>query len=161
MEKVKPLISKQDTIKRSAISAHDKLWTTMRFLASEASEKDLIDSFHLSTASIWNDVPKDVRQSMMSYMKISSPSSTTQWQQLAARFEIKWPLYTASLLVKWVHFSLPPQSHQIIFSEITRDTWVTSQPRPPRCVLVSSQFSSFSSWPEDVSKKAFFKIIIN
>ena len=118
MEKVKPLISKQDTIMRSAISAHDKLCTT-RFQASGASEKDLTYSMRVSTASVSKFVPKCVRPSLMSYMKISSSSSTAQWQQLAAPFEIKWHLYTASLSEKWVHFSLPAYSHQIIFSDIS------------------------------------------
>ena len=79
MEKVTPLISKQDTIMRSAISARDKLCTTMRYLASGASKKDLMYSFCVSTASISKIVPKCVRPSMISYMKISSPSSTAQW----------------------------------------------------------------------------------
>ena len=95
-----PLISKQDTIMRSALSAHDKLCTTMRFQASGASEKDLTYSMRVSTASVSKFVPKCVRPSLMSYMKISSPSSTAQWQQLAAPFEIKWQLYTASLSEK-------------------------------------------------------------
>ena len=108
----------------------------------------------MCTASMSKFVPKCVRQSMISYMKISSPSSTAQWHQLAAQFEIKLFLYTASLSVKWTRLffssSLEPTNLFL------RDVWVTSQPRPMQCGPVSSQFSSFASWPEDASKKAFF-----
>ena len=72
----------------------------MIYLASGASKKDLMYSIRVSTASISKFVPKCVRPLMISYMKISSPSSTAQWKQLTAPFEIKWPLYTASLCEK-------------------------------------------------------------
>ena len=68
IEKVKPLISKQDAIMRSAVPAHDKLCTIMRVLVSGELKKDLMYSIHVSTASISKFVPKCVRQSIMSYI---------------------------------------------------------------------------------------------
>ncbi|XP_068692685.1 uncharacterized protein [Montipora foliosa] len=82
LEKVKPLISNQDTIMRSAISAHDKLCITMRFLASGASYKDLMYSFRVSTASISKFVP-EVCQAIYDVVHedyLSAPSST-QWPE--------------------------------------------------------------------------------
>ena len=82
LEKVKPLISKQDTVMRSAISAHDKLCITMRFLASGASYKDLMYSFSVSTASISKFVP-EVCQAIYDVLHedyLSAPASTTQWK---------------------------------------------------------------------------------
>ena len=58
LEKVKPQISKQDTTMRSAISPHEKLSITMKFLASGASYKDLMYSFRVSVASISKFVPE-------------------------------------------------------------------------------------------------------
>ena len=93
--------SKQDTIMRSAISAHDKLCATMKFLGSGASKK--ISCTHsVSPQPPYQSLFLGVSDHLWcrTYMKISSSSLTAQWQLLAAEFEIEWPLFTASSSVK-------------------------------------------------------------
>lgn len=120
LEKVKPLISKQDTIMRTAISAHDKLCITMRFLASGASYKDLMYSFRVSTASISKFVP-EVCQAIYDVLHedyLSAPSSTTQWQELAAEFENKWqfPHAVGAIDGKHINIKAPPNSGSEYFN---------------------------------------------
>ena len=57
LNKVKAFIQKQDTYMSDAISAHDRLCVTLRFLAYGASYKDLSYSFRMSTSAISNIVP--------------------------------------------------------------------------------------------------------
>jgi hypothetical protein len=120
LEKVKPLISKQDTIMRSAISPHERLCITMRFLASGASYKDLMYSFRVSAASISKFIP-EVCQAIYNVLHeeyLSPPSSREQWQQLASEFEHKWqfPHAVGAIDGKHINIKAPPNSGSEYFN---------------------------------------------
>lgn len=55
---VTPLIRKQDTVMREAISARDKLTVTLRFLATGESYRSLMYSFRISESAISLFVPQ-------------------------------------------------------------------------------------------------------
>ena len=55
---VKPLIQKQNTNMRNAITPEEKLSLTLRFLASGASYRDLAFSFRVSPSTISQIVPE-------------------------------------------------------------------------------------------------------
>ena len=55
---VAPIIEKQDTIMRNAISAHDKLVATLRFLSTGRNYEDLKFSSIISSQALGRIIPK-------------------------------------------------------------------------------------------------------
>ena len=82
-QKVKPLIEKKNTNMRSAISAHARLWVTLRFLASGASYKGLLYAFRMSVSSTSKIVPQ-VCNTLYDVLKedyLSPPKNEEQWKK--------------------------------------------------------------------------------
>ena len=91
-DKVKLFLVKKNTNMRDAISAHDRLCLTLRFLASGASYKDLSYSFRISTSSISTIVPA-VCKVIYDALKndfLMAPTTSAQWNQLAQEFGDRW-----------------------------------------------------------------------
>lgn len=61
LEKVRPLLEKQDTKFRKAISVHEKLSATLRFLATGRSYEDLKFSCAISPQSLGRIIPETCR----------------------------------------------------------------------------------------------------
>lgn len=58
LEKIRPLISKQNTVMREAIPAEVKLAVTLRYLATGASHNDLQYSFRIHKSTISRFIPE-------------------------------------------------------------------------------------------------------
>ena len=120
LEKVRPHISKQDTTMRDAISAHDRLCLTLRFLVSGASYKDLMYSFRISSATISKSIP-EVCKAINEVLKdgyLEAPSSRKRWEKLAEDFESKWQLPHAVGAIDGKHINIraPPNSGSEYFN---------------------------------------------
>lgn len=91
-EKLTPLTGKKNTVMRDAISVHDRLCVTLRFLASGCSYQDLMYSFHISVSSISKIIP-EVCEALYNVLRdeyLQPPSSKQHWEQIAEEFESKW-----------------------------------------------------------------------
>nr|XP_023027147.1 uncharacterized protein LOC111515143 [Leptinotarsa decemlineata] len=88
---VSPIIKKQDTILRAAISPHERLTATLRYLATGRNYEDLKFSTLISPQSLGKIIPEtckaifDVLKTV--YMKF--PSSEDEWRKIANDFEQK------------------------------------------------------------------------
>ncbi|XP_071051271.1 putative nuclease HARBI1 [Onthophagus taurus] len=89
---VTPLIEKEDTIMRKAISPHERLSTTLRFLASGRCFEDLKFSAIISPQSLGKIIPDTCAAicQVLSKDYISFPTTESQWIQIAREFQEKW-----------------------------------------------------------------------
>ena len=77
----------RDTKMRDSISAHNKLWVTLCFLASGQSYKQL------RSASAISEFVPEVCKALYNVLKedyMNLPTSRAQWLQVANKFEAKW-----------------------------------------------------------------------
>lgn len=114
LAKVKPVIEKQNTLMREAISAHEKLSLTLRFLASGPSYRDLAFSFRISASTISQIVP-EVCCALYDMLKdecLNVPSSVGEWHKIADEFEEKWqfPHCVGAIDGKHINIRAPPNS---------------------------------------------------
>lgn len=120
LEKITPYITKQNTVMRDSISAHDKLCVTLRFLASGQSYTELTYAFRISTSSIAEFVP-EVCQALYNVLKeeyMSVPSSHSQWLRLGDEFESKWqfPHAVGAIDGKHINVKAPPNTGSEYFN---------------------------------------------
>lgn len=120
LEKVKPHISKKNTVMRDSISAHDRLCLTLRFLASGASYKDLMYAFRISVSTISKFVP-EVCRALYNVLKpeyLSVPTSKCQWEKLADEFDSKWqfPHAVGAIDGKHINIRAPPNTGSEYFN---------------------------------------------
>ncbi|KAG7177258.1 putative nuclease HARBI1 [Homarus americanus] len=107
---VTPMIEKQDTCMRRAITPHERLSATLRFLASGQSYEDLKSSVAISSSAlsqiipetclaIWNTLKKD-------FMKF--PDSEDEWKQIANEYHEKWNFPNCLGAVGGKHVAIVP-----------------------------------------------------
>lgn len=92
VEKVRPLITKQDTIMRQAITAEERTALCLRFLASGESLRSLSFQFRMSPSTISGIIP-EVCNAIYTVLKdeyLKCPNSPEEWRQVASEFEKQW-----------------------------------------------------------------------
>ncbi|XP_037951439.1 putative nuclease HARBI1 [Teleopsis dalmanni] len=108
---VQPLIIKQDTFMRDAISPHERLSATLRFLASGGTFQDLKFLTGISPHSLSNIVIETcnaIRTTLKEYIQI--PKNEQQWKSIAKGFETQWnfPNCIGAIDGKHVAIKKPP-----------------------------------------------------
>lgn len=92
LEKVRPIIEKEDTKFRNAISAEVRLMITLIYLASGSSFSILSGLFRVSVPSISIIIPNvcDAIWETMVKEELKFPSSPDEWKKIADDFERRW-----------------------------------------------------------------------
>ncbi|XP_061717342.1 putative nuclease HARBI1 [Cydia pomonella] len=92
LDLVTPRIMKQDTVMRSAISPHERLTATLRFLATGRSYEDLKFSTIISPQSLSSIIPEtcEAIYSVLHKDYLKFPRSQEEWKRIAALFEQRW-----------------------------------------------------------------------
>ncbi|CAH2008831.1 unnamed protein product [Acanthoscelides obtectus] len=92
LKSVTPYIERQNTCMRKAISAHERLSATLRFLAAGSSYKDLEFITIMSKQSLSEIIPEtcDAIYRVLKKDFLKFPKSEQEWLQIAADFEKKW-----------------------------------------------------------------------
>ncbi|CAH1964322.1 unnamed protein product [Acanthoscelides obtectus] len=89
LERVSPLIEKQNTPMRPAISVHERLSATLRYLATGRNYEDLKFSTLISPQSLCNIIPETCSAIYevlkKDYMKF--PTTENEWRNIADDFE--------------------------------------------------------------------------
>ncbi|RVE48412.1 hypothetical protein evm_006973 [Chilo suppressalis] len=92
LSKVTPLIKKQDTIMRTAISPHERLTVTLRFLATGRTYECLKYSALISPQALSKIIPETCaaiyKVLQKDYLKF--PNSSEKWRNIAQQFEDRW-----------------------------------------------------------------------
>ncbi|RVE47831.1 hypothetical protein evm_007586 [Chilo suppressalis] len=89
---VTPLIEKQETVMRNAISAHERLTATLRFLATGRSYQCLKFSTIISPQALGRIIPETCAAIYEVLKKdfIPFPDTSAKWKQIAEHFEERW-----------------------------------------------------------------------
>jgi len=89
-----PLITKQSTSFREAISAGERLALTLRYLASMESQTSLSFSYRMgkSTVSIIQKETCDAIYQVLSPNYLRPPTTAIEWKENANMFEEMWNL---------------------------------------------------------------------
>ncbi|CAK1587984.1 unnamed protein product [Parnassius mnemosyne] len=92
LSKVTPLIQKQDTIMRTAISPHERLSVTLRFLATGRSYECLKYSALISPQALSKIIPEtcDAIYKVLQKDYLKFPKSSEKWRNIAQQFEERW-----------------------------------------------------------------------
>ncbi|XP_066139302.1 uncharacterized protein [Euwallacea fornicatus] len=89
---VTPLIQKQDTVMRKAISPHERLTATLRFLATGRTYECLKFSTRISPQALGKIIPETCvaiyKTLRKDYLKF--PDSSDEWKEIARLFEKQW-----------------------------------------------------------------------
>ena len=113
-ENVKPFIEKKNTNMGDAISAHARLWVTLRFRASGVSYKELMYEFRISVSSIAKIVPSVwyVLYDVLKADYVRVPTKREQLEKLAEEFSLKWqfPHAVGAIDGKHINIRAPPNS---------------------------------------------------
>ncbi|CAH1992807.1 unnamed protein product [Acanthoscelides obtectus] len=105
---VTPIIAKQDTCMREAISPHERLSATSRFLITDATYTDLMYSSVISRQSLGN-IPETcdaIYSALKTYLKF--PNSKQEWIAIAEEFERRWQFPNCLGAVDGKHFAIVP-----------------------------------------------------
>lgn len=120
LEAVSPLIRKQDTVMRTAISCHERLSVTLRFLATGRSFQDLKFSALISPQALGEIIPETCHAITTvlrkEYMRF--PGSEFDWMQIAETFSTKWnfPQCLGAVDGKHIRIVCPPNSGSYYFN---------------------------------------------
>ncbi|KTG00881.1 hypothetical protein cypCar_00032609 [Cyprinus carpio] len=111
---VGPLITKQHTKMRRAISPRDRLSVTLRFLATGETFSSL-SSQHGIGASTISQIVMETCAALYQLMKkdyLNTPSTEAEWRAIAKDFESKWqfPHCLGALGGKQIHIQPPAKS---------------------------------------------------
>ncbi|XP_023310757.1 protein ALP1-like [Anoplophora glabripennis] len=92
LELVKPYITKENTCMRTAISPHERLTATLRFLATGRSYKDLEFTTIMSKQSLSEIVPEtcEAIYNVLRNVYMKFPKTEAEWLEVATEFERKW-----------------------------------------------------------------------
>ncbi|XP_015905945.1 uncharacterized protein [Parasteatoda tepidariorum] len=91
LEKVSPMISKQNTVMRDSIPAAERLAVTLRYLASGDSYSSLMFLFRIDKSTLSNFIPETceaIYAALQDYIQV--PSTEEEWIAIAKEFEEKW-----------------------------------------------------------------------
>ncbi|XP_017476301.1 PREDICTED: uncharacterized protein LOC108366407 [Rhagoletis zephyria] len=111
LEKVAPLIQKQDTIMREALTPRIKLLMALKFLATGDNYLSLSEAFRVSRSSICvllKDVLDAIYEVLEEYIQV--PSTIEQWSKVQQDFKNNWqfPFCCGALDGKHVVIENPP-----------------------------------------------------
>lgn len=89
---VAPFIEKKDTIMREAISPHERLTATLRFLATGRTYEDLKFSTIISPQSLSKIIPEtcQVTYEVLKKDYLKFPQTENDWKNIANDFEKRW-----------------------------------------------------------------------
>ncbi|RVE41949.1 hypothetical protein evm_013389 [Chilo suppressalis] len=109
---VSPLITKKDTVMRNAITPHERLTATLRFLATGRSYEDLKFSTIISPQALSSIIP-DTCEAIYKVLCpdfLKFPKTEQDWKHIAEKFEKRWnfPHCLGAIDGKHVSIALPP-----------------------------------------------------
>ncbi|XP_036327841.1 protein ANTAGONIST OF LIKE HETEROCHROMATIN PROTEIN 1-like isoform X1 [Rhagoletis pomonella] len=111
LAKVAPLIEKQDTIMREALTPRIKLQIALKFLATGDNYLSLSESFRVPRSTI-SELLKEVLDSIYAVLQeyIQVPKTTEQWLEVQKDFNDKWqfPFCCGAIDGKHVVIDNPP-----------------------------------------------------
>ncbi|CAK1593490.1 unnamed protein product [Parnassius mnemosyne] len=89
---LEPMLTKQDTCMRKAITAHERLSATLRFLATGRSYEDLQYSVAISKQSLSKIIPEtcDAIIATLQEEYLKFPETEEEWLDIAKTFEERW-----------------------------------------------------------------------
>lgn len=117
LAKVGPIIQKQDTNYRKAITTAERLSLTLRFLA--VGNLDLEFGFRVSRSSIYKIVPETVDAITQVYGHlIHLPETSEEWLDVAHRFERRWNFNHCVGAIDGKHIAIrkPPDSGSLYYN---------------------------------------------
>ncbi|XP_046682066.1 putative nuclease HARBI1 [Homalodisca vitripennis] len=108
---VSPIILKNDTVMRRAISPHERLSATLRFLATGRSLKDMEFSTAISKPALCKIIPETCEAIYKVLKKlIQIPKTTNEWLKIASAFEEMWQFPHCLGAIDGKHVQIvPPQ----------------------------------------------------
>ncbi|KAH7961710.1 hypothetical protein HPB52_011561 [Rhipicephalus sanguineus] len=120
LELLRPAISKQDTNYRPAISAHDRLAMTIRFLATGETQRDVAFNF-LAGRSTVSSVVAEVTQALWLVLEplyLQHPSTADEWMKISQGFHERWnvPHCLGAIDGKHVTIECPANSGSVDFN---------------------------------------------
>ncbi|XP_049517596.1 uncharacterized protein LOC119440412 [Dermacentor silvarum] len=89
---LRPSITKEDTNYRPAVSAHDRLAMTIRFLATGETQRDMSFNFLVgrsTTCAIVSEVC-DALWTVLKPLYLQHPQGADEWLKVATEFEERW-----------------------------------------------------------------------
>ncbi|XP_031351783.1 putative nuclease HARBI1 [Photinus pyralis] len=107
---VTPLIKKSDTHLRPSISPHERLTSTLRFLATGRSYEDLKFSAVISPQALGQIIPEtcDAIYSVLKNEYLKFPKTENDWKAIAREFEDKWNFPNCLGAVDGKHVQIVP-----------------------------------------------------
>ena len=89
---VRPLIQKEDTVMRLAITPEQRLAVTLRYLATGATFTDLYYNFRISVSSLTTIIPEtcEAIYTVLKDSYIKTPTTQDKWLSIASRIYSKW-----------------------------------------------------------------------
>ncbi|XP_043074666.1 uncharacterized protein si:dkey-121j17.6 [Puntigrus tetrazona] len=114
LQMVGPLITKQHTKMRRAISSRDRLSVTLRFLATGKTFSSLSAQYSIGASTI-SQIVMETCGALYQLMKkdfLKTPSTETEWRAVAQDFESKWqfPHCLGALGEKQIYLQSPVKS---------------------------------------------------
>ncbi|XP_050310828.1 putative nuclease HARBI1 [Anthonomus grandis grandis] len=120
LQLVTPLIAKQNTHLREAISPHEKLTATLRFIATGRSYEDLKFSVIISPQSLGQIIPETCAAiySVLKKDYFRFPSNEREWTSIARQFETRWnfPNCLGAVDGKHVQITAPQDSGSYFYN---------------------------------------------
>ncbi|XP_077299877.1 uncharacterized protein LOC143922195 [Arctopsyche grandis] len=112
VNKIGPIISRQDTILRLAISVKERLLVTLRFLATGDSYNSMMQLFNISKQAISAMIPEVCAALAMKLQhEIKLPTKEEQWQDIASEFYSRWKFPHCAGVVDGRHITLQTSRH--------------------------------------------------
>ena len=117
---VEPLITKQTTRFREAISAGERLAVTLRYLASMESQQSLSFSYRMGKSAI-NTIIKetcDALYTVLAETYLHPPTTQNDWKEVAKHFEEIWnlPHVVGALDGNHIRIQCPPETGTLFHS---------------------------------------------
>ena len=108
VERVGPLIQKNDTFWRKALDPGLRLAITLRYLATGDSYKTLQYGFRVAVNTICNIIPDTCRAIIEVYMEecIKSPMTPAAWEEVAEGFARRWNFHNCLGAVDGKHVAI-------------------------------------------------------
>ncbi|XP_034246598.1 protein ANTAGONIST OF LIKE HETEROCHROMATIN PROTEIN 1-like [Thrips palmi] len=120
LEKVSPLIVKQDTHLRKSISAAERLSVTLRHLATGETQESLSLNYRLGQSTISGIIKETVRaiSEVLSSEFLRFPSSQEEWEAVAGGYAERWnfPHCIGAMDGKHVRIDPPVKSGSMFYN---------------------------------------------